>query len=231
MELICTNCGATINPQDIDIATDVANCRACNTTLRASLLSERDSFADMMVRPPNAKLQMQRGYNDSIELILPAKGMYGGGIKVVAFGLVWLGIAALCVVIFKDVPFFSFIVAITFSITAALFVNLGINDMFENQKVTVTDHDITIEKNRPINSRAVTVSRSDITEVKFADTLFAGPWASIAKMSRQNYGPARSLRENPAVVTATKTHFFFEGLSQKEQEWVVRLLKKVLMGK
>jgi DNA-directed RNA polymerase subunit M/transcription elongation factor TFIIS len=54
MELLCNNCGAIVNAQDVNIATDLAKCSTCNTLMRASELKEYVDTADLLLLPANA---------------------------------------------------------------------------------------------------------------------------------------------------------------------------------
>jgi hypothetical protein len=230
MELICSNCGASINPQDINIATDLAKCSACNTLHRASELTEKVNMADLLVMPLGAKVQMQQGFNKSIELTSPANGFGVEAIGIGIFSIFWIGF----IIVWTTFALYGFppmaLFSIPFWIAGFFLAKSTINKIFESQKIVMNDYEVTIEHNRPIFSSKVSISKADIIDVKYTDMATAGPLASLSQLSTNNRNRGK-LPEYPTIVAKGKPHYFFQNLPEADQKWAVRLLKHVLVGK
>lgn len=232
MELLCNNCGATIQAQDVNIATDIAKCNSCNSLQRASELKEHVRLADLLVLPPGAKVQMQQGFNKSIELTAPKKGVTGEAIGLIIFSIFWIGFITVWTgfAVFGGIYFMA-LFSIPFWVVGFFMVKAAINIIFESQKVTLTDKEVIIEQSRPIFSQKISVLKSDIIDVKYTDMVSSGP---LASMMQGEFGSpnsrAHKVKNYPAIVTKAKTHFFFNNLPETDQKWVVRLLKNVLVG-
>lgn len=232
MELRCNNCGAAIQAQDVNIASDIAKCNSCNSLLRASELKEYVRLTDLLVLPPGAKVQMQQGFNKSIELTAPKNGVTGEAIGLIIFSIFWLGFitvwtgfalfGGLSVMALFSIPFWA---------VGFFMVKSAINIIFESQKVTLTDKEVIIEQSRPIFSKRISILKSDVTDVKYTDMVSSGPLASM--MQGEFCTPNKrghKVKNYPAIVTKAKTHFFFNNLPEADQKWVVRLLKNVIVG-
>jgi hypothetical protein len=231
MELICANCAAIINPEDVNIATDMAKCSACNSLHRASSLMEQVSVADLMTQPHNAKLQMQQGRYNSVELTLPSKGVDVSTVFAMLFAVFWLGFVSVWKVLASMGSIVFALFSIPFWFVGFMMLKNTINDIKEVHKVTFNNNEVTIEKHRPLFAQKEVIERANIKDVKMESILGIKNLSQSFKMKPRVNGIYNTPREYPAIVTTNETHFFFENLSEAEQQWAVRLLKHVLVGK
>lgn len=232
MKLVCNTCGAIIQTQDVNIATDMAKCSNCDSLMRASELKEHVSLAELLVLPSGAKVQLQQGFNKSIELTAPKNGVTGEAVGLIIFSIFWLGFITVWTgfALFGGLTVMA-LFSIPFWLVGFFMVKAAINIIFESQRVTLTDKEVVIEQSRPVFSKTVSVLKSDITDVKYTDMVSAGPLASLAQGEFGSPNSrAHKVKNYPAIVTQAKTHFFFNNLPEADQRWVVRLLKNVLVG-
>ncbi len=229
MELLCNNCGAAIEGQDVNIATDMAKCSVCNSLHRASELKEKVSIADLLVLPPKAKVIMEQGRNKSIELTAPANGLNAEAIGITIFSVFWLGFVSVWTVLATMGSIFFALFSIPFWVVGLFMAKSAINKIFETQKITFNDYEVTIEHIRPIFSSKLTLAKKDITAVKYTDVASAGPLAGFSQMGGNGKYKGKR-QEFPAIITPAKPYFFFQNLPEADQQWTVRLLKNVLVG-
>jgi hypothetical protein len=229
MELLCNNCGAIVNAQDVNIATDLAKCSTCNTLMRASELKEYVDTADLLVLPANAQVTMEQGRNKSIVLTAPANGLSGESIGISIFSVFWLGFVAVWTTLASFGSIFFALFSIPFWVVGIFMAKSAINKIFETQRVTFNDYEVTIELIRPVFSGKTTIDKKDIIDIKYTDVTSAGPLASFAQMGANGKRTGKVL-EYPAIVTKQKTHFFFQNLPEADQKWTVQLLKHLLVG-
>ena len=182
MELLCNNCGAVILAQDVNIATDLAKCGSCNTLLRASQLKEKVNLSKLLQLPAGAVVQLQQGFNKSIELTAPANGLNAEAIGISIFAIFWLGFVTLWTVLATMGSIVFALFSIPFWVVGIFMAKSAINKIFETQKITFNDYEVTIEHNRPIFSSKLTLAKKDIADVKYTDVASAGPLASFAQM-------------------------------------------------
>lgn len=230
MELTCHNCGATIPNEEINISTDLAKCTVCNSLHRASTLLEKVSVADLMTQPRDSRLQMQQGRYNSIELTLPTKGLTANAVFGIFFAIFWIGFVAVWTVLAAmGSPFFA-LFSLPFWFAGMVMAKGVITEITEVQKITFNNQEVTLETLRPIRPKKVVLDRKAIQEVKLQSALGASKLLkSFDKASKK--GKTKLPNESPAIITPTKTYYIFESLSETEKQWVVRLLRQVLIGK
>ncbi|CAN5349721.1 hypothetical protein BH09BAC1_BH09BAC1_27090 [soil metagenome] len=227
MELLCNNCGASIRADEVNIATDMAKCSACNSLMRASELKEKVSITDLLVQPQSSKLQIEQGRNNSIVLTAPANGVNVESIGLTVFSIIWLGfITVWTLFAFMGSAFFA-LFSIPFWLVGIFIAKVAIDKIFETQIVTFNSYEVTIESKRPLFSKQITISKEEITDVTMSDLLSGGPLDGLVQRSAYTKRGGKAI-DYPVIVTKTKTHFFFQNLPEKDQLWAVRLLKNVL---
>lgn len=231
MELLCSNCGAVILAQDVNIAANMAKCSSCNSLLRASELKEKVNISKLLQLPAGAVVQLQQGFNKSIELTVPAQGVTGEAIGLIIFSIFWLGFITVWTgfALFGGLSVMA-LFSIPFWIVGVFIVKSAFNKIFESQKLILDDNEVTIERIRPIFSNKVTIRRSEITDVKYTDMSSEGSFASMAQGDFSANKRRHVLKNYPVIITKAKRYYFFNNLRQADQMWVVRLLKNVIVG-
>jgi hypothetical protein len=234
MELICSNCGAVIHPQDINIATDLAKCGTCKTMLRGSELKKLFSLDELLALPPKAKVQMQQHSNGTIELLAPAMlriRAIDGGILPLLFPLFILTVACLitywAVAVSKD-PWGFGLLTIVLWIPGVLMGIYSLDTIFGYEKVFFNENEISIEVKKFLRTKQSVIDKRDIVNITFTNLRKAGN----SRDRFNNRIPSRGnlFVEYPGIVTKESVHLFFYDLPLNEQEWAVRLLKQVLLG-
>lgn len=231
MELLCSNCGAVIQAQDVNIAANMAKCSSCNSLLRASELREKVNISKLLQLPAGAVVQLQQGFNKSIELTVPAQGVTGEAIGLIIFSIFWLGFITVWTgfALFGGLSVMA-LFSIPFWIVGVFIVKSAFNKIFESQKLILDDNEVTIERIRPIFSNKITIRRSEITDVKYTDMSSEGSFASMAQGDFSANKRRHVLKNYPVIITKAKRYYFFNNLRQADQMWVVRLLKNVIVG-
>jgi hypothetical protein len=89
MELICPSCKATISPDNVNIASNLAKCDKCNSIHKAGDLADSKSIDKINHPPTGSKMTIKKGFDDSIELFYPKKGFTVSVIPHLFFTIFW----------------------------------------------------------------------------------------------------------------------------------------------
>jgi len=228
MNFICTKCGTEIKSENVNISTDLAKCQNCGTILKASKLANSLEKTDF--NPPfGASIIVRKGYKNELELELPKKGFTASSIPQLLFAIFWLSFitfwtwgASQGSVIFAlfSIPFWL--------IGIAMIVGL-INSANERQIIKVDKYKLSIEKIRPIKSMFFEIENDKVVSIKMKNmelnqfSAFKNP--SMMFKMRGSFGNSI---EYPAIITGIKTQYFFENANDAEQEWIVKLVDKIV---
>src|SRR4051812_5977855 len=88
---VCPSCGQIIAPDDINVAGDVAYCRACNLVHKLSALAEVVELQTALADPPAGTWRR----DDVTGLVIGASHWsLGGAIALLAISLFWNGIVS-----------------------------------------------------------------------------------------------------------------------------------------
>jgi hypothetical protein len=227
MELICNNCGATINPQDINIATNMAKCGSCNAVFRANELKERFKTSELLVLPPNAKVQLKQHSNGTLELGATALSLnVKRGKMYLFFALVTLVVGALITyAVEMDSAEVWFIPAavLAFWIPGTLIAVFSLDMIYRHETVYVNENEIVIERKQFLRTKRAVFSKGDIEDIRFTNRMgiSGGNFSNITQSYYVNF---------PAIISKPKVSFFFHDLPLQDQEWVVRFLRKLILG-
>ena len=221
MQLTCSNCQATIKPENINVATDIAKCDQCGSIMKLSELVNAEETEEIEVTPPaGSKILMERGLNSQMTWTLPKRGFSLGLVPQLVFATFWLGFVAVWTTLasFASILFAMF--SIPFWIVGIVMVVNMINAAFESQRITLNKSTLRIDRLRPVKSKSVSIALDGIQSIKLtAKGLNSNNLKTIG-----NVQSGFSSSEIPAVITGSKTEYFFEKASGAEQKWVTRLL-------
>lgn len=230
MELICPGCKATISPDNVNIASDLAKCDKCNSIHKASDLADSKAIDKISHPPTGSKMTIKKGFDDSIELFYPQKGFSISVIPQLFFTIFWFGFISFWTwgasqgsVIFAlfSIPFWL----IGFGMLGGL-----INSISEKQTLKISRTSLTLIKERPIRPKIIEVKVKDIQSIKMKQFkmnpfFMFGHFRLMVKMQRQ-FGMGGI--EIPAIISGLKTEYFFEDAYDAEQEWVTTTLDSII---
>lgn len=229
MELACPNCITLINPEHINIASDLAKCTSCNTIHKASALIQGQG--KKTINPPTGtKITFKKGFDDSIEFFYPKKGFTTSAIPKLIFIVFWLGFVSVWTwmasgasVVFAmfSIPFwlvgFGMLIGLIFSTS-------------ESQTLKISRTALTLERIRPFRSKIFKAPVKDIQSIRMQapnhNSLSNISNAKVAfKTQRFN---AIGGHKVPAIISGVKTEYFFESATTAEQEWVTSTLNAII---
>jgi hypothetical protein len=238
MELLCTNCGATINPQDINVATNLAKCSTCNALLLANELKRQKvqvNITSSLVLPPNAKVQMRQDTNGTIILQAPAStyNVMSGWLTFL-FAFIF-ALALSLVTFFSEMSWqdhlgsfvFTLIISIAFAVPA---LDLAVG----HQKILFNENELTIEEKRFLRTKRIVFKKGDIDDITFTNLVSLGSVEPMFTSRIQDglfaFRNSWQYKNCPAIIGNGKACFFFFELPLHEQEWVLSILKRVFLN-
>ena len=229
MELICSNCGAVISPENVNISTDLAKCDMCNSIHKASELVDRQAIGQIEDPPSGTKMTVKKGYGDEIELFYPQSGFTASQLPQIGFTIFWLGFISFWTwgASQGSVAFAMF--SIPFWIVGFAMLGGIINSIFETQTLKLDRNSLTIKKNRPIRPKRIEFNVRDIQSIRMKQ-IKMGPYSifdnfKVTVKAQNTYGARTEL---PVVLSGVKTVYFFESANEAEQEWVVAVLDNMI---
>ena len=226
MELICPSCKATINPENVNISTDLAKCDKCNSIHKASELVDTKSIERINNPPVGTRIQIKKGFDGSIEMFYPKKGLTVSMMPQMFFTLFWLGFICFwtwgasqgsVIVAMFSIPFWL----VGFGMLGGI-----ISSISETQTLKVNKTILTLKKDRPLKPKNFEVAIKDIQSIRMKNikmnpfSMF-GNFKMMFKMQK-SFGMGGI--EMPAIISGVKTEYFFEDSSDAEQEWVTSAL-------
>jgi hypothetical protein len=230
MNLNCPNCDAKIKAENINILTDLAKCDKCNSIHKASDLSNPLEKND--VNPPNgSKIEMKKRLNGNIELTYPKKGFSISLIPQLLFSIFWLGFLSFWTWGASQGSTFFALFSIPFWLIGLSMITGIINSVNEIQILTLDQNKLTVKRLRPIRPKTFETELKNIQSIKMKGmkmnpfSMF-GNFSHMMKMQR-SFGSAI---EVPAIITGHKTEYFFDDANDAEQEWVTRVLERLVNG-
>lgn len=230
MELICPDCKATISPDNVNIASDLAKCDKCNSIHKASELADSKSIDKINNPPTGTKMTIKKGFDDSIELFYPKKGFTASVIPQLFFAIFWLGFISFWTwgasqgsVIFAlfSIPFWL----IGFGMLGGL-----INSISETQTLKISRTSLTLRKERPIRPKTFEIKIKDIQSIRMKN-LKMNPFSMFGNfkmMLKMQKSFSMGGIEMPAIISGVKTEYFFEDANDAEQEWVTTTLDSII---
>jgi len=100
-----------------------------------------------------------------------------------------------------------------------------INSIFETEELRLSKRLLTYKKNRPVKKIIFEISIKEINSVcmkplKMNSFSMFGNFNYIFKMQKSFGGGI----EMPAIISGTRTQYFFENANDAEQEWITKAL-------
>lgn len=230
MELACPNCKTPINPENINIASDLAKCSRCNTIHKASALIPDRSNKKMVKPPSGTKMTVKKGFDDSIELFYPKKGFTAAIIPKLIFIVFWLGFISIW-------TWMSLGTSVYFSMLSIPFWLVGFGMLYglvfsvsESQVLKISRTVLTLERIRPFSTKKFEAPVYDIQSIRMQasnnNSLTNISNAKVAFKTQKFSGT--SGEKMPAIISGVKTEYFFESATTAEQEWVTSTLDGII---
>lgn len=217
-----------INPENINIATDLAKCENCGSVLIVSALTS--SIDKIETSPPNgSKISFYKGADGQLEFTLPKKGFSVSLIPQLLFAIFWLGFISFWTWGASQGSIIFAMFSIPFWFVGISMITGIINSANEIQKISLDKRTLSVQRIRPIRPKSFTTDVKDIQTIKMKGMKmnpFAmfGNFRHMMKMQSSFGSPV----ETPAIITGMKTEHFFEDANDAEQEWVTKLLESLI---
>lgn len=228
MNLHCADCNTEIPSDNVNISTDLAKCAECGAIHKASDLSIEVENEDL--NPPSgSKILFVKGLNGSVEYILPKKGITASTIPQLLFVSVWLGFIFFWTFQASKSSNTFALFSIPFWIVGISMIVGIINSAWEVQIIKLSQYKLTVERKRPILPKLFETDLKDVLSIKMK-ALKMSPLTGMSNFRhllkmQKSYGAAPEI---PAIITGRKTEYFFDDANDAEQEWITRILSRLL---
>jgi hypothetical protein len=230
MELICPTCKTTISPDNVNISSDLAKCDKCKSIHNASKLVDGKTTDKLNHPPAGSKMTIKKGFDDSIEIFYPKKGITASVIPQIIFTFIWFVFIGFWTWGASQGSVYFALFSIPFWLIGLGMVGGFINSISETQTISIATNSLTLIKDRPIRPKKLLLKINDIQSIKMKQLkmnpfLMFGYFSLMVKMQRQ-FGMGRI--EIPAIISGLKTEYFFEDAYDAEQEWVTTTLDGII---
>lgn len=203
MDLLCPNCKIPIEPENVNIATDIAKCISCNSLFHASELLNKEGSKKIDEPPLGTSIKVKKGLNESVELILPQRGFrkadwsrLSGLLFLVFFNTIWTLIA-------YKAPLIFILTGLIFWFIAFAGLFRYFNLILEKQSINLDKTTLTLTKKKLIKTEIIQIPNKEIGSI----TGESG-W--------------------PSIIHGAKTISFFEYINKIEREWVTKALDSLV---
>jgi len=210
VELFCPECKARIDPQNVNVRSDLAKCTACNGLFAASELA-REASAKSLRPPPGTKILFtSRGEAGGVFEI---PRMAGNAVGALLFCAVWLGFVGLFTYAAVQAgQWVALLFSVPFWLVGIGIFSSGVNGLFERQFIEFTSREISIRKRRPFFPQRVEIPLSEID------------WVSLGGKGGQT-ADNTAAPPCPVISHGVKKTTFAENVSEAEKQWLVNVLK------
>lgn len=230
MKLNCANCHTEIKSENINITADLVKCHTCGTLHKASdLLSgnNTDTSASnkepISLSPPDgSSIIMERRHNDTIEFTYPKKGFTNSTLPIIFFAVFLFGFAVIwtfdgtenIAIFFFSIPLWAFWLGLVATI---------INGMYQVQIITLDKQKLTIRKQRPIKPTLFETSIEGIQAIKMHKRN-TNIFHTLDGGTNNPAEGSNHVIKLPAIISGTKTEYFFNQANDAEQTWIIDIL-------
>ena len=227
MDLICPNCGIQIPPTNVNVSENSAECKSCNYNFKANSLfkEEEEDYP-----PVGSKINLINNSEGLTKLFYPRKGVTIPDFLFLIVIIFWFSFNFLWSLAMFQLTIVHAFLNLPFWIVGLIMVKELINSVNGTQTLEVNTNQLKLLKNRPINQKHFYFDLQEIKAIK------------VMYIRRDPFTPFRNFRlywklksnsigkivEVPAIVTKSKTEFFFENSNEAEKEWIVNYLNKKL---
>lgn len=231
MELVCNNCGADIEAKNVNIATDMAKCESCNSLMRASELAEKVELKELLQTPAGSKIQLTQGFNDSIEIFVPAGGVNANVIGTLVFTIFWLGFISIWTTFASIGGGVFALFSIPFWVIGFFMLYNVVKRITCTQKIVLNKREVQLHNAMLFSKTQVTIPNSNIEDIRMVNLLEkASPLSAVKSLKYAKMGQNTRIDIPTIIVKDGKKHHVFDFLSETEQYWGTRLLKQVVLG-
>lgn len=217
MNLYCPKCGEVVNPEDLNIQTDLGKCAGCGQLFRVSEVFDGTSVnitPDKM--PATSRLILNKLSDSSYEISLPKGGVKSVGCAMLVFSIFWLAFVAFWTLMASQAGFFALFSIPFWFVGIGMFI-FAVNSMTEVQRLIVSSDSIRVIKSRIVLSKDVTISPDNIKAIGMDE------W----QLGNKSYNSSKS-QKVPAIFYGRTKIKFFEYADRDDQLWIVAFLKKLL---
>ncbi|MCK6603668.1 MAG: hypothetical protein HUU43_01275 [Ignavibacteriaceae bacterium] len=217
MNIYCPKCSREINPEDLNIRTDLGKCQNCGHVFRISEVFEGtpdNVTPDKM--PAASRLQLNKLSDSSYEISLPKGGVKSVGCATLVFSIFWLAFVAFWTLMASQAGFFALFSIPFWFVGIGMFI-FSINSMTEVQRLIVSSDSIRVIKSRIAVSKDVTIPLENIKAISMDE------W----QLGNKSYNSSKT-QKVPAVFYGKTKIKFFEYADREDQLWIVAFLKKLL---
>jgi hypothetical protein len=228
MRLTCPGCRTPIDPENVNVSTDVAMCGACGEVYEASALVADVDLGQVLEPPAGSGIVFEADASGDGAFHIPRTGLRWGDVFpigmatfVLAFMVFWTWGAS------RGSWWFAMF-SIPFWIMDLLMWRGILIGVTERQTLSVDRESLTVEKRSVVSSGRIVVPIEDIRSVEL-DRARATNSFTMARYMRRASGLAwdRGI-DLPTITHGTSKTRFAEHVSEAEMEWLVTVVRAIV---
>ncbi len=228
MKLICPNCQSPIDMDNVNIATDLAECTNCSEILKASELASDVELREGVGPPVGSPITFTSDRTDADSFSIPRRGATRGDVRAAIYVIFWVYcVAVATLVTARDNG--SLAVLLTpfwvVGLAACRGILIGIT---ERQELRLGPDTLFVIKKSVISSKQFEIPYGAIKSID-VECVVTGAltWARYAKHDTRTTGSQTGTLLATIAHGAQKTHVG-EDVSEPEMRWLVKMLKAVV---
>jgi len=229
MKLSCPQCSSFIQPEDINIITDIAKCSSCGSVFKVSELVQKPEPHKVEQLPLGANLQVRKSFENAIELYYPKRGFSMWSLPIGIFAIIWISFVAFWTWGASQASVLFAMFSIPFWLVGIAMIVGIINGASESQTIIIDRSILSLRKTRVFNPKTITVDINEIDSVSMKTPSanafnMAGNIKNFGKQANSNTAKF----DVPTISSGIKDYSFFESATNIEQEWAVNFLQTVI---
>ena len=232
MKFICQKCQSPIEAENVNVATDIAKCTACNEIFKASELMADVDLSENLQPPSGSKIEFNTLGDNRGSIIIPRQGIKASDIFPLIFATFWISFIAFWTwgashgsLLFAafSIPFWI----IGFGMWRGMLIGIT-----ETQNITIDTDTLFFRKKSLVSLKDISLSYSEIESITIENMVPRDPFTMTRYMRhfmrRSNMMGGIPL---PTVSHGTKKTHFAENISEAEMQWLIRILKALVFNK
>lgn len=231
MEVYCPDCSTKIDPDSINIQTNLAKCHSCGSISKLneiidSLETRPDSNGKPEL-PAGSRITIQNAGESSIEFLLPPVGFKSKSIPFLIFSAVWLGFITIWTTLALQASLAFAAFSIPFWLVGFGMLTLAVNIAREKQLIHLDREFLTIQKLRPVKSKEVKIRIDEIDSIGLE--YFRTSGMNNIRVNRSRYNSNNCIPSLvPVISYGVNKESFFENSSEAEHKWIVGTLNIII---
>ena len=232
VKLTCPKCQAPVPAEDVNVATDLARCVRCDEVFKPSARMAADHTPENLDPPVGTLITFEEGADGGATFTIPRKGLKGTGVFLLVFATIWISFVAFWTFGAAQASILFALFSIPFWVVGIFLWRGILIGMTETQIIGIGRDALTLSSTSLLSSKEKSIPYAEIQSIRVEAFAPRDPFTMARHMKAVNSNAMRTGGLSlPTITHGTKKSRFAEGLSEPEMDWLVRMLKMIVMGK